>query len=166
MLKHIQVHYKINQDLHEPGQCELLKSVKLFRSLVLIRWAKACRKTNRFLDINANWLDVVFKWPQTGCCKVPLQVASVRRPEKPFHECGHRSKRRKTAAWSQMASPEELAFAAQVKLQQEGKRNAATILKGVTQASSRLKEIKAAYRETKTTQEVKPFTPDEALMGE
>ena len=93
-----------------------------------------------------------------------LIPSSVGRSEKPFHECGDRSKRRKTAALAHMASPEELAFAAQAKLRQEGKRDAANLLKGVVQASpSKLKELKTTYRQTKRTEEVKPFTPDEAL---
>ncbi|CAG0902380.1 unnamed protein product, partial [Darwinula stevensoni] len=101
---------------------------------------------------------------EIGCCKIPLQVASVGRPEKPFHESSDRSKRRKTATLANMASPEELAIAAQVKLRQEGTFDAANPLKDVVEASpASLKEMKTAYGQAKRKQEVKPCTPDEAL---
>ncbi|CAG0892460.1 unnamed protein product [Darwinula stevensoni] len=94
LVEFIQGRDKINEHFRESRPRQSSKSVRLFKRVASVRWAKACRKTERFLASDANRLEVVFQWPQ-------------------------------------MASPEELAFSAQVKLRQERKFDAANLLKDV-----------------------------------
>lgn len=150
---------------YRPSMIE--KSVFNFMLSVKRRWTKSCRKIDKFRELNSGWLQEIFQVPTDVKGNVP-QVNNDKsrgRPPVSFSTASERTKRRKIESLVNTTSPEVLSYAARLSLQNSGKRDAAKILKEVTQTSpKRGTKIKNAY-EAINLNNLKPipYSPEEAL---
>lgn len=90
------------------------------------RWEKSFRKLSIFLNQYKEWLDgkdIEFNI----MCETFQESKSGGRPRKAFEDCSNKSKKRKVQHLLQSSSCSELAFAAEVAIRKEGKKDSANI---------------------------------------
>lgn len=146
--------------------------LKTFMSEYNKRWKQCHRIKERFLEKHSNWLNKSMNFPDTVYKYIVSlkhmedelrpSTSKVGRPQKCFAESGERTKRTKLQPLMETYSGDEIVFAAQCTLQSSGKRDAAGIVKEVTQTTpTRATKIKKAYKSPVVLP--KPYTGEEAL---
>ncbi|XP_050309049.1 uncharacterized protein LOC126745321 [Anthonomus grandis grandis] len=107
---------------------------------------------------NKGWLNGIISLPK------PLSSSSQRvgRPKTKFYDSSERAKRRKTETLRRDNDLEELTFATQVKLGNEGKRDASVVLKEITSTPKRATAYKKSFSASKSKEKVQ-LTPQQAL---
>lgn len=120
---------------------------------------------------NEAWLAGSICFPEsifTECLITPQKTRSeetkkIGRPLKLFHDCTERSKRRKVEDLLKNRSPKELSFATQSSLIQSGKRDAADIVRELSEASPQRETNSKRSRAVAQKNEGIPYTKEEAL---
>lgn len=134
------------------------------------RWRKSHRTRNAFLSKNKNWLRTEIPLQNTNNegsdVDEPIVAddeapknSDLGRPVTPFSECSDSSKRRKTRHVREQHSTEELVYATQMKLRQEGKSAAAKLCTQSTSSPEKAAQILSKVSQTKEC----AFSPLEAL---
>lgn len=133
------------------------------------RWRKSHRTKNAFLSKNKKWLRTEIPLQNTNNEESDVEMPFVAddapkncnlgRPISPFAECSDSSKRRKTRHVREENSSEELVYATQMKLRQEGKSAAAKLCAQSTSSPEKAADILSKVSETKEC----AFSPVEAL---
>lgn len=153
----------------------LQKQLSLFLAKVQCKWQKAGRHTSRFLSENERWLSEDQEFSELSTVapssaeasneKVESSLLSVAagRPSTSFEESSERSKRRKTEHLREFGT-QELLYACQMKLREDGELAAASIVKSLSSDFhvgdiQRNKSLKLATSQSLIT----PYSPDEAL---
>lgn len=129
------------------------------------RWLKCHRILKDFLKKNGSWLKekVIFIIVPKTFIGVSEGKSVVGRPRKLFENSCEKSKRRKLKALIETNTSQELALAAQVSLWSTGRRDAAQIVKDITNNSpQRASKIKKSYASNGSKLPIK-LSPDEAL---
>lgn len=117
------------------------------------KWQASCRKEHRFFSSYSHWLnEVVHSINSQNSSKTPKRK-SVGRPSLDFTSSGERSKRRKTESIRLRSSVEELTFAAQMKLREDGKVDEAKVVRDVmfgtpTRAQKYRNSVKSKHENT------------------
>lgn len=106
------------------------------------KWLKAQRKPKDFMKNNHSWI--------TGYFSIPSAVSCAGRPVKRFEESSARTQRRKTEDLRKSNDTRVLVAATQIKLDTDGKRNAAEILKNITSSPNRAHKYKVAYQQSQS----------------
>lgn len=124
------------------------------------RWEKSFRKLSIFLNQYKEWLDgkdIEFNI----MCETFQESKSGGRPRKAFEDCSNKSKKRKVQHLLQSSSCSELAFAAEVAIRKEGKKDSANVIKELrTSSSKKGTEIKHLLSEENV---MRTYSADEAL---
>lgn len=129
-----------------------------FKTSMKEKWSKAHRKEAVFLKTNEDWLSRTFELP-TNVGNRPG------RPSKSFKDCSERTKRRRTEEMRSTYSEDALVHAANTTLQAQGKRNAAKILRDITNSPTRARKYRKAYKTAESDQaETSCLTPLQALL--
>lgn len=155
---HEKIQYLENYLLECYGDTEehknvIKKKLSYFKSDLIKRWSQAHRILENFLTANNSWLE--------GTFEIPVDMHQrPGRPTKSFSESSERTKRRKTEGVRASYDEEVIVHAAQVILQTEGKRNASTVLKDITNSTASASDCKKRHSKSK---EIEPLTPLQAL---
>lgn len=137
---HEKIQYLENYLLECYGDTEEHKNVikkkfSYFKSDLIKRWSQAHRILENFLTAKNSWLE--------GTFEIPLDMYQrPGRPTKSFSESSERTKRRKTEGVRASYDEEVIVHAAQVVLQTEGKRNASTVLRDITNSTASASDCK------------------------
>ena len=138
------------------------------------RWRKSHRTRQRFLNINKKWLTTEIELElalndERRERNQPFDIAHGEdesstggdggRPVTPFSQCSDSTKRRKTRHVREQNSSEELGYATQMKLREEGKHAAAKLCAQSISSPEKAAEMLSKCSETKES----IFTPLEAL---
>lgn len=138
--------------------------IRKFSAKIKERFEKCQRKRNKFFVDFQSWIDgddlkFVFQSEQ------PLIHGGPGRPEKPFSESTHKTKKRKIQGLLQ-SSTEQLVKAAEVSLRKSGQRDAASLLKKITDldpcTSTTATDIKNVLKNHESVTQRK-YSPEEAL---
>ena len=134
---------------------KLRNKLKVLQTEFNKRWQNCCRKKELFEKKNASWLekDLI----------IPLVNKLKGRPIINFADASDKTKRRKISALKK-TSVEELSYATQVKLKENGQAEASRLLKEATTTTpTRASEILNSYKNVNTFTPVKKYSDEEAL---
>lgn len=135
-----------SQNYSEDQRKEVKKKLSYLKSEIKRRWIASHYVEHLFLKRNDSWLQGTFVIPQAR--------SRPGRPQKSFGDVCERTKRRKTEAVRSKMNSEELTFATHVKLQCEGKTDAANVIKDLTQSPSRAKNYRNALIRSQNEQKL------------
>lgn len=154
--------------LHLPKYIEanIKVSSRSFCQKIEEKWKKAGKHKNIFLSKNANWLNGDFRLSVIASNflldkNVPKITSRRGRPELKFEECGSRTQKKKIRNLVSSTSKDQLLVAAEVKLRNDGNRDAAMLVKKIASSPTKgtiLKKAYAAYN-----QKPEDLTSDQAL---
>jgi hypothetical protein len=134
LIQYLQTKFKLDQ-------CSSQMLEELIHSFITglnQRWKKCHRNKNVFLKKYNEWLNTTITinnldLPSKSCGRSDKKIG---RPSKKFSSSGLKSKRRKVRSLLMERSLSELTHATHLKLRQSGKRDAAGMLKQLTESSS------------------------------
>ena len=144
-------------------------TLKIFKTNFYQRWKQCNRIKERFLSKHSDWIDKDLKFPEkvylsmkTHSIDQNPSTSDFGRPKKIFSESGERTKRRIVKPLIEEHPVDELAFATQFSLRASGKRDAAEIMKEVTQTTpTRATKFKKAFKSPALAPI--PYSAEEAL---
>lgn len=151
---------KINEaeEVQEEHLLEIKGIIKTFTARVNTKWSNHSRVLKRFLVNENEWLgsDILFPNPQV----LNKPDTKLGRPTKDFADLSLWAKRRRVAPLVENATVEELTFAASSSLYISGKKDAASIIRNVSDPMT-----VAAVKTVLQTPDIYPikYTPEEAL---
>lgn len=152
----------VDSDPEQYNLADIKTQINNFNSAVAQKWTKAQRSLKVFLPRESAWLDVKITFSITSNPGTSKSTTGTGRPTKEFTDLTPSSKKRKMKPLVETYSKEELTFAAQHTLRLSGQRDAANILREVTETSpKRATQIKKAWKSP--TKEPVKYSPEEAL---
>jgi hypothetical protein len=114
-----------------------------FTIMVARKWHQSNRKYDKFIKKNNNWLETIFKLPLSEISSNKSKGNSmVGHPSKSFLECREKTKKMKVQSLVKLYTSPELVYVVLSKFQKSGKRDAAQILKEVTESPTRAAKYK------------------------
>ncbi|XP_050301756.1 uncharacterized protein LOC126739959 [Anthonomus grandis grandis] len=142
----------------DEGEIKVKREIRRLKSEIVSKWKKLHAIWDKFEKNNKGWLNGIISLPK------PLSSSSQRvgRPKTKFYDSSERTKRRKTETLRRDNDLEELTFATQVKLANEGKRDASLVLNEITSTPKRATAYKKAFSASKSKEKVQ-LTPQQAL---
>lgn len=111
-----------------------------FKSQFKLRWMKACRIEERFLQNNENWLNTSILFPQ--------RKTRRGRPETSFTSSAERTKRQKTSELRKATPLDVLTYATQMSLRASGKTEASKVVHEITTSPNRATKLRKAYKKS------------------
>lgn len=156
-------------NLQDPPKClreELLQSLLSFFKVLKRNWVQCNRSFTNLQWKHKKWLDQEIEISNFALPALNWPSTSFGRPSKGFDECGPKSKRRKVEPLLGQWSARELCYAAEQKLRQSGKRDAALMMKTILTSPKRATSIKKTLQSKNRAQESnenKRYSAEEGL---
>ena len=120
---------------------DLQKSVSCFITRLKAKWEQSNRHLDRFVSSNENWLNLEFVLPNSILSFAQSSSTTrskARRPKTPFDQCSSPVKKRKVEHLLETKSKQEILLAAELSLRSSRKRDAAQLVRELSQGSPQL----------------------------
>lgn len=141
---------------------QLEEKVRLLCTQIDRRWTQCSRNRNKFLQKNADWLNLSFDLRGLLTDDNKMSGASIQ--EKQFSECSERHKMRRTEELRNNFSADELLFAAKMNFRKEGKKLMAEVLGFLIEnQDAALKIKKACFEVSNSPVKTTTFSKEKAL---
>ncbi|CAH0556507.1 unnamed protein product [Brassicogethes aeneus] len=166
IFKSIVKHFSLKvENVSSSTQKQWKTVIKDFCNKINIRWRKSGKRIDRFLVRYDKWLENGSIYFVTATTEEFLKEKAhkiVGRPPKPFKEVLYKSKKQKVEHLLK-SSTEEITFAAEIALRNDGKKDAANLVKEISSAApGRSTEIKHLC-EKENAQKPRQYSKEEAL---
>lgn len=143
-------------NFREEQKGQFIHNFKRFKSEMKSKWLSTNSTEQYFLKKYGDWLQ--------GTITIPVKnIKSAGRPEKSFEELSDRSKRRKTECLRSSNETQELLYAGQMLLREEGNVTGANVVKDILTSPEESAKYNAVFRKSDTSSDGKQLTPTQAL---